>query len=101
MAQACRSTLRVAWWTSTDQEALDAEFMALTDEESLTEEDREVLVARAASARTIFRNPQRIRAARTLLITILLAWPLLGSKLKSLHTTVSPVWPTMTKSSGC
>ena len=45
-----------------DRAALDEAFAAMADEEGLTDEEREVLADRAAQARTIVRNPDRIRA---------------------------------------
>lgn len=45
-----------------DRAALDDAFAAMADEENLTEEDREVLADHAASARTVMRNPARVRA---------------------------------------
>ena len=44
-----------------DKEALDEAFAAMADEEGLTDEEREVLADRAASAKTFVRNPERIR----------------------------------------
>lgn len=44
-----------------DKEALDEAFAAMADEEGLTDEEREVLADRAASAKTFVRNPDRIR----------------------------------------
>ena len=41
--------------------ALDEAFAAMADEEGLTDEERELLADRAAQARTIVRNPDRIR----------------------------------------
>jgi type I restriction enzyme R subunit len=43
------------------KEALDEAFAAMADEERLTDEERELLTDRAAQARTIVRNPDRIR----------------------------------------
>lgn len=45
-----------------DREALDQAFMAMADEAELSDEERETLAGRAASASTIVRNPARIRA---------------------------------------
>jgi type I restriction enzyme R subunit len=45
-----------------DREALDEAFAAMVNEESLSEEEREVLAVRAARTQTIVRNPERIRA---------------------------------------
>ena len=45
-----------------DKEALDEAFAAMADEEALSDEERELLADRAAHARTIVRNPERIRA---------------------------------------
>ena len=42
------------------KEALDEAFAAMADEERLTDEERELLTDRAAQARTIVRNPDRI-----------------------------------------
>ena len=44
-----------------DKAALDEAFAAMADEERLTDEERELLADRAAHARTIVRNPERIR----------------------------------------
>jgi type I restriction enzyme R subunit len=44
-----------------DREALDEAFDAMADEEGLTDEERELLADRAAHARTIVRDPDRIR----------------------------------------
>lgn len=44
-----------------DKAALDDAFAVMADEERLTEEEREVLADRAASAKTIVRNPDRVR----------------------------------------
>lgn len=41
--------------------ALDEAFAAMADEEGLSDEDRELLADRAAQARTIVQNPDRIR----------------------------------------
>ncbi len=41
--------------------ALDEAFAAMADEEGLSDEEREVLADKAASVRTIMRNPDRIR----------------------------------------
>src|ERR1700722_30505 len=41
--------------------ALDEAFAAMADEEGLTDDERELLADRAAQARTIVRNPDRIR----------------------------------------
>jgi len=41
--------------------ALDEAFAAMADEEGLSDEERELLADRAAQARTIVRNPDRIR----------------------------------------
>lgn len=43
-----------------DKQALDEAFAAMADEEALTDEERELLADRAAHARTIVRNPERI-----------------------------------------
>ena len=45
-----------------DRAALDEAFAAMAEEERLTEDERELLADRAAQARTIVRNPDRIRA---------------------------------------
>jgi type I restriction enzyme, R subunit len=45
-----------------DRAALDQAFAAMADEEELSDEERETLAGRAASASTIVRNPVRIRA---------------------------------------
>lgn len=45
-----------------DRAALDEAFAVMADEERLSEEERELLADKAASARTIMRNPHRIRA---------------------------------------
>jgi len=45
-----------------DRAALDEAFAAMADEENLDDEGRELLADRAASARTIVRNPDRVRA---------------------------------------
>ncbi len=42
--------------------ALDEAFAAMADEEKLTDDERELLADRAAQARTIVRNPDRIHA---------------------------------------
>jgi type I restriction enzyme R subunit len=44
-----------------DKPALDEAFAALADEERLTDEERELLADRAARARTLVRNPDRVR----------------------------------------
>ena len=44
-----------------DKAALDEAFAAMADEEGLTDDERELLADRAAHARTIVRNPDRIR----------------------------------------
>lgn len=44
-----------------DKAALDEAFAAMADEEGLSEEERELLADKAASARTIVRNPDRVR----------------------------------------
>jgi type I restriction enzyme R subunit len=44
-----------------DRGALDEAFVAMADEEGLSDEERELLADKAASARTIFHNPDRIR----------------------------------------
>jgi type I restriction enzyme R subunit len=43
-----------------DKIALDEAFAAMADEEGLSDEERELLADKAASARTIVRNPDRI-----------------------------------------
>ena len=48
-----------------DREALDEAFAAMADEESLTDEERELLSERAARTQTIMRNPARVRAVCT------------------------------------
>ncbi|OBC02694.1 hypothetical protein A5785_02460 [Gordonia sp. 852002-50395_SCH5434458] len=45
-----------------DAETMDAEFEAMAEEEGLTEEERDLLIRRAGQARTIVRNPDRIKA---------------------------------------
>lgn len=45
-----------------DKESMDAEFDALVAAEGLTEDERDKLVRRAGQARTIVRNPDRIKA---------------------------------------
>lgn len=47
---------------SVDREALDEAFAAMADEERLTDEERELLADRAASARAFMRNRERVRA---------------------------------------
>jgi type I restriction enzyme, R subunit len=44
-----------------DKAALDEAFAAMANEERLTDDERELLADRAAHARTIVRNPDRIR----------------------------------------
>jgi type I restriction enzyme, R subunit len=45
-----------------DKAALDEAFAAMADEEGLTDDERELLADRAAHARTIAHNPERVRA---------------------------------------
>lgn len=45
-----------------DKEALDDAFEALADEESLTDEERETVAARASSVKTLMLNQDRVRA---------------------------------------
>ena len=45
-----------------DAETMDAEFAALVESEGLSEDERDMLVRRAGQARTIVRNPDRIKA---------------------------------------
>ena len=45
-----------------DQQALDQAFEAMVEEEDLTDDERDVLAGKAASARTLMLNPERIGA---------------------------------------
>jgi type I restriction enzyme R subunit len=45
-----------------DRQALDEAFEAMVGEEQLTDEQRELVADRAASAKTFMRNPNRVRA---------------------------------------
>lgn len=48
-----------------DREAVDEAFAAMADEEALTDEQREVLIDKAASVRGLMTNPARIHAVCT------------------------------------
>ena len=74
----------------------------MADEEGLTDDERELLADRAAHARTIVRNPDRIRKVCADIVEHYFSKVApLGSRRRSWPTTESSASPTTTRSRAC